>query len=380
MFHLSIPETSAPIEVRLWNGELLLPHRDPVASILIRSRKALKEIARNPALGFAKAYAAGWIDIRGALVPALCAILESNLARKGISLVSRLGRLLRPNTPAQARRNAIAHYDLGNDFFELWLDETMTYSCAVFPREGASLEEAQRTKCDLICRKLGLQRGERFLDVGCGWGYLCRHAATRYGVEALGITQSPQQREYASRLAAEQGLAEQCRFDLRDYRSIGGVFDKIASVGMLEHVGRRYLGPYFRAIAGALRDGGRFCLQVISQVHPVPVTDFANAVFPGGYVPTGEEVLGHASRAGLVCRHADNLAEHYVLTLRRWRENFQAAREEISARKGAAFARWWELYLALSEAAFAVGRLQLFQFLFTKGPVRMPLDRAFAAF
>ena len=173
---------------------------------------------------------------------------------------------------------------------------------------------------------------------------------------------------------------DRCRFELRDYRTIRGVFDKVASVGMLEHVGRHYLGHYFRAMAAALREGGRFCLQVIGQIHPVSVTDFTNTVFPGGYIPTGEEVLRHAAGAGLVCRHADNLAEHYMLTLRRWRENFQAAREEISARKGAAWTRWWELYLALSEAAFTVGRLQLFQFLFTKGRVRMPLDRGFAAF
>lgn len=380
MLSLSIPEGTIPVEVRLWNGELLLPAHDAVASILIRSRQALEQIARNPALGFSGAYVEGLIEIRGALVPALCAVLETNLAQKGLSLLSRLGRLLTPNSVTQARRNAIAHYDLGCDFFRLWLDETMTYSCAVFPQPEAPLAEAQRAKCDLICRKLALAPGERLLDVGCGWGYLGIHAARRYGVTTLGITQSPQQRDSAVRQSAEQGLAELCRFELQDYRKIRGVFDKVASVGMLEHVGRRYLGHYFRAIAAALRDGGRFCLQVIGQLHPVAVTDFTNAVFPGGYIPTATEVLRHAAEAGLVCRHADNLAEHYVLTLRRWRENFQTAREKIEALKGAAFTRWWELHLAFSEAAFTVGRLHLFQFLFTKGRTCMPLNRGFAAF
>ena len=380
MLRLSIPEGAIPIEVRLWNGELLLPARDAVASVLIRSRRALADIARNPALGFARGYVAGVVEIRGALVPALCAILETNLAQKGVSLLSRWGRLLTPNSVTRARRNAMAHYDVGSEFFGLWLDETMTYSCAVFPREDASLGEAQRTKCDLICRKLILQPGERFLDVGCGWGYLGVHAAAQYGAHALGITQSPQQRDYAVRLAGREGLEERCRFELRDYRGITGVFDKVASVGMLEHGGRGYLGRYFCAVAAALREGGRFCLQVIGQLHPAAVTDFTNTLFPGGYIPTAAEVLRHAADAGLVCRHADNLAEHYVLTLRRWQGNFQAARGKIEALQGAVFTRWWELYLAFSEAAFTVGRLQLFQFLFTKGQIRMPLDRGFAVF
>jgi cyclopropane-fatty-acyl-phospholipid synthase len=314
------------------------------------------------------------------LVPALCAVLESNLAQKGISLLTRLRRLAARNSSARARRNAIAHYDQGADFFALWLDPSMTYSCAVFPSPDASLAEAQRTKSDLICRKLAIQPGERFLDVGCGWGYLTLHAGGNYGAQCLGITQSPQQRDYADSWARHEGLANRCRFELRDYREIGGVFEKIASIGMLEHVGRSYLGEYFQAIAAALRTGGRFCLQVIGQLHPVPVTDFADAVFPGGYIPAAAEILGHAARAGLICRHADNLAEHYVLTLRRWRENFQAARARVRELKGDAFTRWWEFYLAISEAAFTVGRLQLFQFLFTKGPAPLPLDRRFATF
>ncbi|MBI3698028.1 MAG: class I SAM-dependent methyltransferase [Acidobacteria bacterium] len=380
MLSVSIPSDAPPIEIRLSSGELLTSARNAVGRVLIKSRRVLLDLARNPALGFARAYVEGKIEIEGDLVATLCAVLKSNLAQKGPPLVSRLRRFLLPNSIARARHNTMAHYDLGPEFFKLWLDETMTYSGAVFPREDTPLCQAQQVKCDLICNKLALQPDERFLDIGCGWGYLALHVAEKYGASSLGITNSPGQQRYATQRAAQRGLADRCRFELRDYRQIAGVFDKIASVGMLEHVGRSYLGGYFSAIAAALRPGGRCVIQVIGQQHPKPVTDFANAIFPGGYFPTGAEILHHAAAAGLSWRHADNLSEHYALTLRQWRKNFQAAREKVEALKDRAFARWWELYLAVSEANFTADRLQLFQILFTKGNEKLPLTRNFATF
>ena len=268
------------------------------------------------------------MEVEGDLVATLTALLRSNLARKGPGLLSRLRRLFAPNSVRRARRNAAAHYDLGNEFYELWLDETMTYSGAVFPNERATLYQAQRNKCDLICRKLDLQSGECFLDIGCGWGYLVQYAVEKYGAEGVGVTPSPDQQRYGSEWIARRGLSDRARVEQLDYRRIGGVFDKIASVGMLEHVGRAHLGAFFRAVAKALRLGGRCVIQVIVQRWPEPVTDFTAEVFPGGYFPTGAEILRHAAAAGLDWRHADRFTEHYALTVRRWRENSSALAPE----------------------------------------------------
>ncbi len=379
MLPLRFASDAPPIQVELWNGELLSSARDAIGRVLIKTRRAFAEIRREPSLGFARGYAQGEIEIQGDLVGTLCAVLKSYLAWKTPRLVSKLARSLSPNTIRRARENVMAHYDLGNDFFSLWLDETMLYSGAIFRAEGIPLSQAQEAKCDLICRKLDLRAGQRFLDIGCGWGYLCVYAAQKYGVHSVGITLSPRQHGYGNARAARLGLADRCRIELRDYRQITGSYDAIASVGMLEHVGRPYLKEFFQAVAGALRPGGRCVIQNIGQQHPAPISDFANAVFPGGYLPTGAEILQHAAEAGLEIRHLDTLGEHYVLTLRQWRKNFQAARAQIERLKGMQFTRWWELYLALSEAAFRVGRIQLFQTMLTKGHTMLPLTRGFAA-
>jgi cyclopropane-fatty-acyl-phospholipid synthase len=369
-----------PVEVRLVDGAALAAGRNAAGAILIKSRRALASALRNPSLGFAQGYAEGEIEVEGDLTATLCKLLKTELAQKHPSILSRLKRLVSPNSVHRAHDNVMAHYDLGNDFYKLWLDESMTYSCAVFTSEDTPLRVAQETKCDLICRKLALEPGESFLDVGCGWGHLALRAAQEYGVESFGITQSPAQQQYAAEEIERNGLGGRCHVDVRDYRQLDRSFDKIASVGMLEHVGRPYLGRFFKTLAAALRPGGRCLIQVILQQKSEAITDFTNRIFPGGYFPTADAILHHAAAAGLCFRHADNLAEHYALTLRRWRENFDASRDGIEALTSRPFARWWQLYLAVSEAAFRVGRLQLFQFLFSKGPVRFPLARSYVSF
>lgn len=378
MLRLRIPSDAPPVDIRLWTGEPIVSASNPIGHILFRSPRALAAVMCNPSLGFAQGYAEGEIEIDGDLVRVLRAILKSDVANKGPALLSRVRRWLSPNSIVRSKRNVMAHYDLGNDFFQLWLDETMSYSCAVFPSGGTPLERAQKIKCDLICRKLDLQPNDRFLDIGCGWGYLAIHAAEKYGAQSFGITESPEQQRFAAAWVARRGLGDRCRIELADYRTLHGAFHKIASVGMIEHVGRRYLGPFFQKISQLLQSGGRCLIQNVGQLLPLPTSDLGDRIFPGSYPPTGSEILYHAAVAGLQWKHADNLAEHYALTARCWRKNFEHAWEDVERLKGSVFTRWWDLYLALGEASFLVGHLQLFQTLFTKGRFTLPLSRDFA--
>jgi cyclopropane-fatty-acyl-phospholipid synthase len=276
---------------------------------------------------------------------------------------------------------AIAHhYDVSNRFYELVLGPSMTYSCAVWPRTGATLEEAQAGKYELICRKLDLGEGMRLLDVGCGWGGMAMHAASHHGASVIGVTLSRRQVEWAQKAVADAGLADRVEIRLQDYRDIlDGPFDAISSIGMFEHVGLRNLGLYFRRLYRLLRPGGRLLNHGISRpARPgmrtragVPVTPprFARRSFIDRYVfPDGElhevgAVVSTMQAAGYEVRHVESLREHYALTLRAWVANLEANWEEAVAEVGAARARVWRLYMAASALNFEAGRTQVHQVL-----------------
>jgi cyclopropane-fatty-acyl-phospholipid synthase len=283
-------------------------------------------------------------------------------------------------------RQAIAyHYDLSNDFFALWLDSTMAYSCAVFESPNEDLETAQRRKLDYVCRKLRLQPGDRLLDIGCGWGGLVLHAARHFGVDAFGVTLSRAQAELASARIREAGLEDRCRVELRDYRTVeaGAGFDKLVSVGMYEHVARAALRDYFGHAWQLLKPGGVFLAHGIASSAGEPgnagPSFLSTHVFPDHDLVPISTVLLAAEQAGFEVRDVESLREHYTLTARRWLERLEAHPDEARSLTNEAVYRVWRLLLAASAHRFATGYVNVYQTLFAKpdrGVSGLPLSRA----
>lgn len=384
--------------VRLWDGETLPPARDEGVrgTVALRAPRALEALV--PPAGerrLAEACIDGRIDLEGdaiglveaaarwegpvlgprVVLPALALALRRALRREP---AARLSARLTGRRHAVARdRDAVRHhYDVSDDFYRLFLDEGMVYSCAFFPRGGERLEEAQRAKLELTCRKLALSEGDRFLDVGCGWGALVEHAARRHGARSLGITVSANQLAVArARLAR---LGEVARVAPHDYRTLReeGPFDKIASVGMMEHVGRARLGEYFAAIHRLLRPGGLFLNHAIAVGEGRgPTLRWAHQrgggfifryVFPDGELLPIHEVVRAAERAGFEVRDLDSLREHYAETLALWLSRLEARFAEAVAIGGERRARLYRLYLAASAAGFRLGRTSVFQLLLAR--------------
>lgn len=318
-------------------------------------------------LGLGESYMEGWWDC-DALDEMCCrairAKLEERMPRTFRAVVSFAESIFfNLQTKRRARRVGEAHYDLGNDFFEAMLDPSMQYSCAYF-RNTDDLAKAQNLKMDLICRKLGLQPGMRLLDIGCGWGGLARHAAERHGCQVVGITISREQQAYAE--AACRGLPVEIR--LQDYRDVTETFDRIVSVGMLEHVGYKNYRAYLEAACGCLKEGGLFLCQTIGGDRSRTNTDpwIARYIFPNSMIPSASQVA-LAAEDVLVLEDVQNFGADYDRTLLAWERNFSEAWDRFAGRYGDKFRRMWRFYLLSSAGAFRARSLQLFQFLFSKG-------------
>ena len=356
------------VRVELWDGQSSwASSRRPIGTLIIGDRRTLLGLIVNAELSFGDAYATGRLRVDGDLVQVLEALFR--VAPPATSWWDRVRRHLAPAiTLSRARRNAQHHYDLGNDFYRLWLDDQMVYTCAYFPEAQMSLEEAQHHKMDLVSRKLRLQPGERVLETGSGWGALALHMARHYGVSVTAYNVSHEQVLYARERAAREGLADRVTFIEDDYRSARDRFDAFVSVGMLEHVGRRRL----RQLAGVLRrtvrrDRGRGLLHFIGRPAPRPLNAWIRRrIFPDAYPPTLAEVSDEILvPSGMSIIDVENLRLHYARTLAHWRERFQTAREQVRSVHGEQFYRCWELYLGGSEASFATGWLELFQVVFS---------------
>ena len=276
------------------------------------------------------------------------------------------------------------HYDVSNDFYALWLDRQMVYSCAYFHTPDDDLDTAQRQKLDYCCRKLRLRAGERLLDIGCGWGGLIIHAAREYGVHALGVTLSQQQRELARQRIQAAGLADRCEVRLLDYRAVDDPesFDKIVSVGMVEHVGESHLQEYFHHAYRLLRPGGVFLSHGIGRAgdrpRPAELTFTDLYVFPDGELCPIATMLGCAEDAGFEVRDVENLREHYALTLRHWLRRLEARSEEAQRMVGETKYRIWRVYIAGSAHYFKTRRIEVYQTLLVKsghGKSGLPLTR-----
>ncbi len=264
-----------------------------------------------------------------------------------------------------ARRHIHHHYDRGNDFYRLWLDREMLYTCAFFPREDASLEEAQIAKMERIARKLALAAGERVAEAGCGWGSFALYIARVHGCRVRAFNISEEQIAWARRRARELGLEGRVEFVLDDYRNITGVYDAFVSIGMLEHVGKDHYGDLRDVIRRTVGDAGRGLLHFIGRTRPAPLSPWIRRrIFPGAYAPALSEALPLLESGNYRVLDIENLRPHYARTLRCWRERYEAALPEVRAMFGEEFARAWRLYLAGSEAAFRTGSLELYQVLF----------------
>jgi cyclopropane-fatty-acyl-phospholipid synthase len=356
-----------PLRFELWNGTShALSAEPPCATVAVRSPGALLRLALDPSRFFGDAYSAGEVEVRGSLTRGLEAIFERWSRRPPELRRRRAG----PGVLERARLRAQHHYDLGNDFYRLWLDEDMVYTCAYFESPSLSLFEAQRAKLDYVCRKVQLRPGHRVLEAGCGWGALARHMALEYGAHVVACNISREQVRYAQARAEKEGFADRVRYVEDDFRNLEGTYDVFVSLGMLEHVGHESYGDLGRLIHERLDPRhGRGLLHFIGRNRPEPLNSWARRrIFPGAYPPTLSEALrGVLEPWDFTVLDVENLRRHYVRTLAHWRERFEAVAPEVQAMFDERFVRAWRLYLAGAEAAFAAGWMQLFQVVFAGG-------------
>ena len=363
-----------PVAIELWNGERYELSPAPTVTLRIPSASALRYFDNPDLAKLGEAYVEGHVDVEGPIGDALRAA-EGFSRQLGEAKKGRLPLLRNLHTKKIDAASIQYHYDVSNDFYALWLDRNMVYSCAYFKTGDESIDVAQEQKLDHICRKLRLRPGEKLLDIGCGWGALVRWAAKHYGVDATGITLSHNQHALANRRIADDGLGAHCRVLLQDYRDVAGegVYDKISSVGMFEHVGLKNLPIYFRKIHTLLREGGLVMNHGITSVDPesrsvgLGAGEFIGKyVFPHGELPHASLVLKEMARAELEVVDVETLRQHYARTLWHWSERLEANLDAARRHAGDKRARIWRAYLAGCAHAFEQRWVSIHQVLAVK--------------
>ncbi|MEB3216855.1 MAG: cyclopropane-fatty-acyl-phospholipid synthase family protein [Nostocales cyanobacterium 94392] len=352
----------------------------PVLSLRIHNPHTYDRILAFGALGFCEAYMDGWWDEENDnLVELIGLFYRSNVYSKASQritiplLLTVITQRLKtvPTRIQNSRKNVQYHYDLGNDFYQLFLDPTLTYSCGYRIRETDSLQQMQLQKYELICQKLALQPGESLIDIGCGWGGMLIYAAENYGISGTGITLSVEQAALAKERIAEKGLSDKINIVTKDYREIQGQYDKFVSIGMFEHVGKDSFATFMHKASELLTPNGVGMLHTIAtQSNERNGAWSAKYIFPGGYAPQLHELIEELRAAKLPVAHCENLKPHYAETMKRWAINFTSNRDKIAS-LGAIyderFLRMWYLYLQSFEASFRYGSLHVYQLLFYKG-------------
>ncbi|MHB8745236.1 MAG: class I SAM-dependent methyltransferase [Gammaproteobacteria bacterium] len=338
--------------------------------LVIRDRIALQRLLANPEYEFGELYSAGRVDIEGDL-PAFLDIIYRHITattEKGLrALVLRALSKHQHNTQERARERTRHHYDIGNDFYRLWLDKDMVYTCAYFADPDATLEQAQTAKLDYVCRKLRLKPGERVVEAGCGWGALALYMAKHYGVHVKAYNISQEQIAYARERVQREGLQDHVEFIEDDYRAIRGSYDAFVSVGMLEHVGVDNFATLGSVIDSVLTANGRGLIHSIGRDKPGPMNPWiARRIFPGAYPPSISEMMHIFEPSGLSVLDVENLRLHYAQTLRHWLARYEASVERVAEMFDQIFVRMWRLYLAGSLAAFTSGEMQLLQVVFNR--------------
>ncbi len=360
---------SPALQVRLWDGSSVGPG-DSTLAVEIRDRGALYELLRHPNLGYGDLYSSGRIEVHGELREVMNTLMRAMNEHEGRK-PAWLDWLWRdqPRIGAgvsAAKGNIHHHYDLGNDFYSLWLDRAaMQYTCAYFESPDNTLEQAQLAKLEHVCRKVRLQPGDTVIEAGCGWGGLARYMAKQYGAKVRAFNISREQIEYAREHARQEGLDDLVEYVEDDYRNIAGSCDRFVSVGMLEHVGPANYEALAKVARRCLQPDGLGLIHTIGRNRPRPINRWIEQrIFPGAYVPSAAELMKLFEYDELSVLDVENLRLHYAQTLDNWLERFRAHRDWVAQQYGERFVRAWELYLASSSANFTQGGMQLFQVVF----------------
>ncbi|MDH3640535.1 MAG: cyclopropane-fatty-acyl-phospholipid synthase family protein [Gammaproteobacteria bacterium] len=374
-----------PVAFELADGHLEGPATEqPEITLRLHDRAALYELLHRPTRTFGELFTKGRLTVDGDVCNALDVIYSTvlHMERQSGPLRRLVRRMFqqnpRPNTLTRSRENIHTHYDLGNDFYQLWLDREYTqYTCAYYPTHQATLEEAQAAKLELVCRKLALQPGDRVVEAGGGWGGLARYLARNHGVRVRSYNISREQVAYARGRAEREGLGNSIEYVEDDYRNITGSYDVFVSVGMLEHVGLENYRTLGATIDRCLKDDGRGLIHSIGQNVPRPLNAWIESyIFPGAYPPTLRQMMDIFEPVDMQIVDVENLRPHYAQTLKHWRERFEANADNVLDLFDENFVRAWRLYLSGSMSAFRTGQLQLYQVLFQRqGSAALPITR-----
>lgn len=372
-----------PVQVVLWDGQVISNHvGKTTAWVLIRDRGALLKLVTDPELYFGELYSTQRIEVQGDLLDFLEAVYrvwpltgQGKIGKKLLSMFYDVRR----NTLLGARRNIHHHYDIGNHFYKLWLDERMLYTCAYFPSSDTNLEDAQLAKLDHVCRKLCLRPGETVLEAGCGWGALALHMAKHYGVKVTAYNISREQIVHARQRAHAEGLDGQVEFIEDDYRNVRGEFDAFVSIGMLEHVGTDHYRELGEVIDRSLRDNGRGLIHSIGLNYPRPMDAWTERhIFPGACPPSLAQMMDIFEPYDFSVLDVENLRLHYAKTLEHWLQRYENNIDHVTEMFDPEFVRAWRLYLAGSLTAFKMGGMQLFQVSFARaGHNQIPWTRQY---
>ncbi|WP_297517711.1 cyclopropane-fatty-acyl-phospholipid synthase family protein [uncultured Clostridium sp.] len=358
--------------VKFWDGE---EHKvgegESAFNLVINKFPSKRDLLADASLALGEAYMAGDIDIEGNIQEAVESMMRNTSSFFNDSKLLKVVGIIKAAAKVKAKENIAHHYDIGNDFYKLWLDETMSYSCGYFKNEDDTLYEAQMNKIHHILKKLNLKEGQTLLDIGCGWGYLLIEAAKLYKVKGVGITLSEEQCKEANARIKKLGLEDLIEVKIMDYRDLQKSkleFDRVVSVGMAEHVGASNIPLYFDNISAVLKEGGVCLVHNITNLLETEGNKWITTyIFPGGYVPTVREELFQAAEHGFYTQDVESLRLHYMKTLMHWTEGFEANIEKEKEMFDERFLRMWRMYLNSCAAAFHYGGIDVHQMVFTKG-------------
>jgi cyclopropane-fatty-acyl-phospholipid synthase len=369
---MSAAEPDAQFAVRFWDGTGFSIGSDPEFTLHFKTKRALSRVLSDAFMGFGESYMLGEIEVEGDIKRLFYLGFAIDFAERPMSLMLRIKlffHFLRArNTISKSRDNISFAYDIGNEFYEILLGKGMIYTCAYFTSPDESLDQAQRNKLELVCRKLSLRPGEHIADLGCGWGGFLIHAAENYGVTGVGYTISAEQRDYALARIAERGLSDKIEIRLKDAREAEGLYDKVASIGMVEHMGNAQISPVFERISKILKPKGLAFVHTIGNDIERPIDPWIDKyIFPGTQASPLTTMIEAAGQNGLSMIDLENLRLHYPPTVRYWLENFDANIDRIRELYDDKFVRSFRLYLEIASSSFSWGDNKLFHLLMTKG-------------